>query len=269
MFYGLPYSRLVGTQKRGKKPMKKLILRASTGRQELSAEIQKLKVEERFGRMDKTYLDQGVKGDAPIDKRPALMRCLDELKRGDELYVFSFSRLSRSTFLHLFVEKECDVKGVTITSLSEEDASGGGAEKKLFRTIIAAIAEYEKSMIQARSKAAKETLKAKGRYCGGRRQFGTRIVEINGARMVQVEPGERKVIDRMLAEKKAGRSIRLITEGLNTDGISSATGSRWHFSSVKDIVKREIAVDHIKNGGDNEPTKDIETVLDAESLEMA
>tara|TARA_R110000824_G_scaffold391765_1_gene589753 strand:+ start:478 stop:1227 length:750 start_codon:yes stop_codon:yes gene_type:complete len=249
--------------------MKKLILRASTGRQELSAEIQKMKVEERFGKMEKVYLDQGVKGDSPIEKRPALLRCLDELKRGDELYVFSFSRLARSTFLHLFIEKECDVKGVSITSLSEEDASGGGAEKKLFRTIIAAISEYEKSLIQARSKAAKETLKAKGRYCGGRRPYGTRIVERNGARMVYVEPGERAVIDRMLAEKKAGRSIRLITEGLNTDGIISATGSSWHFSSVKDIVKRELAVEHIKNGGENEPTEAMEAILDAKSLEMA
>lgn len=249
--------------------MKKLILRASTGRQELSAEIQTLKVEERFGKMDEVYLDQGVKGDAPIDKRPALMRCLDELKRGDELYVFSFSRLSRSTFLHLFVEKECDVKGVTITSLSEEDASGGGAEKKLFRTIIAAIAEYEKSMIQARSKAAKETLKAKGRYCGGRRPYGTRIVEKDGSRMVELEPNERKVIDRMLSEKKAGRSIRLITEGLNKDSISSATGTSWHYSSVKDIVKRELAVDHYENGGENELTEAMEAILESKELEMA
>ena len=249
--------------------MKKLILRASTGRQELSAEIQTLKVEERFGKMDEVYLDQGVKGDAPIDKRPALMRCLDELKRGDELYVFSFSRLSRSTFLHLFVEKECDVKGVTITSLSEEDASGGGAEKKLFRTIIAAIAEYEKSMIQARSKAAKETLKAKGRYCGGRRAYGTRIVEKDGSRMVELEPNERKVIDRMLSEKKAGRSIRLITEGLNKDSISSVTGPSWHYSSVKDIVKRELAVDHYENGGENELTEAMEAILESKELEMA
>ena len=249
--------------------MKKLILRASTGRQELSADIQKLKVEERFGKMDKVYLDQGVKGDAPIEKRPALMRCLDELKRGDELYVFSFSRLARSTFLHLFIEKEAAVKGVSITSLSEEDASGGGAEKKLFRTIIAAIAEYEKSIIQARSKAAKETLKAKGRYCGGRRPYGTRLVEEDGIKKVVVEPGEREVIDRMLSEKKAGKSIRLITEGLNSDGISSATGSSWHYSSVKDIVKRELAVAHYENGGENEPTEEMEAILEAKGLEMA
>tara|TARA_A100001037_G_scaffold153991_1_gene138926 strand:+ start:2005 stop:2754 length:750 start_codon:yes stop_codon:yes gene_type:complete len=249
--------------------MKKLILRASTGRQELSADIQKLKVEERFGKMDKVYLDQGVKGDAPIEKRPALMRCLDELKRGDELFVFSFSRLARSTFLHLFIEKEAAVKGVSITSLSEEDASGGGAEKKLFRTIIAAIAEYEKSIIQARSKAAKETLKAKGRYCGGRRPYGTRLVEEDGIKKVVVEPGEREVIDRMLSEKKAGKSIRLITEGLNSDGISSATGSSWHYSSVKDIVKRELAVEHYENGGENEPTEEMEAVLEAKGLEMA
>jgi DNA invertase Pin-like site-specific DNA recombinase len=249
--------------------MKKLILRASTGRQELSAEIQKLKVEERFGQMEAVYLDQGVKGDAPIEKRPALMRCLDELKRGDELYVFSFSRLARSTFLHLFIEKEAAVKGVSITSLSEEDASGGGPEKKMFRTIIAAVAEYEKSLIAARSKAAKDTLKAKGRYCGGRRPYGTRIVERDGSRMVELEPNERKVIDRMLVEKKAGRSIRLITEGLNADSIISATGSSWHYSSVKDIVKRELAVEHYEKGGENEPTAAMESILDAKRLEMA
>ena len=220
--------------------MKKLVLRASTGRQRLFAEIQQREVEKRFGTMDQVYLDPGVSGGAPIAKRPALLRCLDELKRGDELYVYSFSRLARDTFLHLFIEKEAAVKGVSITSLSEEDASGGGPEKKMFRTIIAAVAEYEKSLIAARSKAAKSTLKAKGRFCGGRRPYGTRIVERDGSSMVEVEPHERGVIDRMVAEKRAGKSIRLITQGLNSDGIGSATGSTWHYSSVKDIVKREM-----------------------------
>ena len=80
---------------------------------------------------------------------------------------------------------------------------------------------------------------------------------------------ERKVIDRMLSEKKAGRSIRLITEGLNKDSISSATGTSWHYSSVKDIVKRELAVDHYENGGENELTEAMEAILESKELEMA
>jgi hypothetical protein len=44
----------------------------------------------------------------------------------------------------------------------------------------------------------------------------------------------------MLAKKRSGRSIRLITEDLNKAGIESVTGSPWHYSSVKDIVRKEL-----------------------------
>ena len=33
------------------------------------------------------------------------------------------------------------------------------------------------------------------------------------------------------------------------DGISSATGSSWHYSSVKDIVKRELTIEEIRSRG--------------------
>lgn len=222
--------------------------RASTkgsGRQEASPDIQLNEVEAKYGKMDKTFVDR-CSGDAPLDKRPALIEALDALGKGSILYCYSFSRIARDTFFHLWLEKEASVKGFELISVAEEDSCGSGAEKKLFRTLIAAISEYEKSVIRARTIASRAKMRKDGRYLGGKRRYGYRIVGD------KVEPisSERETINWMISKKKAGRSIRLITEDLNKAGIESVTGSPWHYSSVKGIVKRELAKEHYEGGGE-------------------
>ena len=76
-----------------------------------------------------------------------------------------------------------------------------------------------------------------GKPVSGRtKHFGWKIV----GNKVEPETSERAVIEDMLAKKRYGRSIRLITEDLNKAGIESVTGSPWHYSSVKDIVRKEL-----------------------------
>ena len=219
--------------------MKKAYLRSSTNRQDLSAELQLNEIVNRFGVMETVYEDKGCSGDAPIEKRPALMECLAELKKGDELFVYSFSRVARDTFLHLFIEKECQVKDVELMSVSEEDACGGGADKVLFRTIIAAVAQFEKSMIQARTKAARAALKKNGRFLGGSRPYGYRIVDMGEHKLVEKDVEEQKVIDTMKTWQIEGMSQRAITARLRDNNIKSATGGTWSLTSVNRTLKAE------------------------------
>ena len=61
--------------------------RSSLNKQELSAELQLNDVEEKFGPMDFQFFDKGIHGDADISKREALIEAIDELRKGDTLYI--------------------------------------------------------------------------------------------------------------------------------------------------------------------------------------
>ena len=206
------------------------------GKQENSIDIQLAEVVSKFGDMDKIWADRGISGSAPVEKRPALLECLDQLGKGDILHVYSFSRVARDTFLHLFMEKQAAVRGFTILSVAEEQSCGQGAEKKLFRTLIAAMAEYERSLIATRTRAARNKMSSDGRFLGGRRQYGWEIVGKN------VEPlaSEQAILQDMISKKRSGASIQSITDGLNNAGTPSATGASWNYHSVRHILKREI-----------------------------
>jgi DNA invertase Pin-like site-specific DNA recombinase len=207
--------------------------RSSTNRQEMSEELQLDEVKKSFGELDGTFFDRGVSGGAKIEKRIKLLELLNVLKKGDEVYIYSFSRIARDTMLHLFIEKEIDVKGATIVSVKEEDSCGTSAEKVMMRTILAAVATYEKEMIRARVKSSRATMRKNNRYMGGKREYGFRIDGDKAEALAE----EQKVIESMISWKNEGMTTQGITDTLNTKSIPSATGGTWHKTSVFRVMK--------------------------------
>lgn len=206
--------------------------RCSTSRQEMSGELQLDAVEEKFGEMAETYFDTAVSGAAPLEKKVELLKCLESLNKGDTLYVYSLSRLSRETLQALFIEKEIKVKGATLKSFQEEEQCGDTPEKKFARTILSAVAELEKEMISARIKSSRQTMRKNGKYLGGKRPFGYKI---QGAGM-RIKHDEWEVMSQMRKWKDEGMTYQAITNKLNVKDIPSATGGQWHKTAVYRIL---------------------------------
>ena len=200
----------------------------------MSEELQLNEVETKYGCVDEIYFDNNVSGDADLSKRKALIELLASLKKNDEIYIYSFSRMARSTFLMLFIEKEIEVKGAKLISVKEEEASGITAEAKLMRVLLSAVAEYEKELIRARVSSSRKVMRKNGRYLGGKRPFGYKV---SGKELIEVA-SEQTIIKHMISLKNEGVTTQAITDTLNTDGILSATGNTWHYMSVRKIVKR-------------------------------
>lgn len=206
--------------------------RASTNHQEMSCEIQLNEVEAKFGKMDATYFDQGISGAASIEKREALLEMLEDIKRGDKVFIYSLSRIARDTLQNLWIEREIVKAGATIHSVKENFADT--PEAVMMRTILSAFATYEREMIKARTKAAKKTMRDKGLYVGGKREYGYRVSD---GRLIEDEE-EQSVIDLIKGWKSSGDKIATIHRKLNDAGIESATGGTWHYKSVSKLVKR-------------------------------
>lgn len=88
--------------------------------------------------------------------RPEFQRMLDTIRRGDVVIVWKIDRLARSTLLILETIDKIHQAGALFQSLTETWADSTTPMGKLFITISAGFAQYERDQIIQRTKAGLE-----------------------------------------------------------------------------------------------------------------
>src|SRR5579863_1072938 len=94
-------------------------------------------------------------------KRPALLRCLKKLARGDTLIVWKLDRLARSTRDLIMMVEDFERRGVQFRSLTEEINTTTPGGKLVFH-IFAALAEFERGIIMERTREGMKAARARG-----------------------------------------------------------------------------------------------------------
>ena len=116
---------------------------------------------------ERTYIDKasGAKAD-----RPELTKALEQLRKGDCLIVWRLDRLGRSLKHLLEVVEDLEIKGIGFLSIQEglNTSTNGG---KLIFHIFGALAEFERRLIQERTKAGLDAARARGRHGGRKRKL--------------------------------------------------------------------------------------------------
>lgn len=103
------------------------------------------------------------------DQRPELQRALEYLRPGDTLVVTKIDRLARSTFdLHKIVT-ELQGRKINVAFLKENIDFGTPAGKLMF-TMLGAIAEFERDLINSRMREGREKAKERGVHLGRKGQ---------------------------------------------------------------------------------------------------
>ena len=98
--------------------------------------------------------------------RPQLAAALDWMRAGDTLVVWKLDRLARSTKQLIETVEDLARRGVGFRCLTQDvDTTTAGG--RLVFTIFSAIAEFEREIIQERTRAGLDTARARGRR-GGR-----------------------------------------------------------------------------------------------------
>jgi len=99
-------------------------------------------------------------------KRPELKRALDQLRPGDTLVIWRLDRLGRSLRELIDLVNLMQSKGADFISLTEhmDTTTPGG---RLVFHFFASVAEFERDIIQERTRAGLEAARARGRK-GGR-----------------------------------------------------------------------------------------------------
>ena len=99
--------------------------------------------------------------------RPELDRLRNALRRGDQVVITRLDRLGRSAKDLLNIVSDFEDKGVSL-KVVEQNIDTSSPEGKLFLTMAAAFAEFEHSMMVARTKDGLAAARAGGRV-GGRK----------------------------------------------------------------------------------------------------
>jgi putative DNA-invertase from lambdoid prophage Rac len=114
--------------------------------------------------VDRIWEDK-ISGTVAPEGRPAFAQLLMVAREGDEVVVWALDRLGRSAGATLRVIDLLAERGVTIRVLKEGLATSGPTGK-LVVTILAAVAELERSFILERSREGMDAARARGVHMG-------------------------------------------------------------------------------------------------------
>lgn len=186
------------------------------------------------------YEDPALSGSLQPLERPGLHALLEALKAGDidQVIVTRLDRLARDTMLSLWLMKEIKKLGAELVSTTEpgrwEDPT-----QKLLLTMVAAFAEFEKSLITSRLSSGRKTKARQGGYAGGKAPIGYKAER--GDKALTVDEEEASTVKRVfeLREAKPDASLKKIADILNSAGYSTKEGKPFYAMQVKRILDRK------------------------------
>ncbi|MHC4483472.1 MAG: recombinase family protein [Planctomycetota bacterium] len=147
------------------------------------------------------------------EDRPELWAAIEALERGYVLVVYRLDRLARSVYLSDIIERSVNRKKASFLSISGEGTWSDSDEDWLIRKILQTLAEYERKVIGARTKAAMLRHQANGRLMGSIPRYGFMLDQAD-KRKVLKSPYEQVVINQIKRLHKKGLSLRQIASEL-------------------------------------------------------
>ena len=113
--------------------------------------------------------------------RPGLTKCIDALVSGDVLVVWRLDRLGRSMRHLITLVEDLRDRGVGFRSLQEGAIDTTSASGELIFNIFSALAQFERRLIQERTKAGLAVARARGR-CVGRPRLESEEARVTAAK---------------------------------------------------------------------------------------
>jgi DNA invertase Pin-like site-specific DNA recombinase len=170
------------------------------------------------------------KGSDALDRRPQLKAALAEARRKKcAVAVAKLDRLSRDVHF---------ISGLMAHRVPFLVAELGPDVDPFILHLFAALAEKERSLISARTKAALAAAKERGVQLGGPKLRIARKAAV-AALKANADHHATNVIPIIREIQRAGgKTLRAIADALNARGIATARGGSWHATSVKNVLAR-------------------------------
>lgn len=188
-----------------------------------------------------TYVDKGVSASIPLRNRPEGGRLLADAKSGDIIFASKLDRLFRSAndalnMAEIFKEKKIKL---VLFDLGSAPCNESGISEFFF-TVIAAVAQLERSMIRERLRNGKMAKKEKQGHIAGLAPFGYKVVGKGRTAFLEPEESEQRVITRTreLMQEHPNLSYQGMADLLNAEGITSRSGKPLFKMQAKRLITR-------------------------------
>ena len=124
-----------------------------------------------------TFIDKGISGSVPLAFRPQGKEMLEAAQAGDVICASKMDRLFRSAIDALQTAEELKQRGVDLVliDISTDPVTGNGTGK-LFFSILAVMAEFERDRIRERTEEGRRGKRARRGFMGGGVPLGFRVV---------------------------------------------------------------------------------------------
>lgn len=183
--------------------------------------------EQRGIRIARVFREEGLSGATELDNRPALLELLAALAAdGIGLVLIErLDRLARDLMLQESIIGDLRKRGLELISVMEPDLLQSDPTRILMRQVFGAIAQYEKAMIVAKLRGARERAKAKAGRCEGQKPYG-------------FFEGEVAALERMKALRAQGLAFEAIASTLTREGFRTRYEGPWQPRVINRILGR-------------------------------
>lgn len=173
------------------------------------------------------WFEEDISGTADWERRPAFSEMMAVLLNDGvkTVLVESLSRVGRTLRVQECVIADFERKDLTLISVNEPDLLSEDDTRVLMRQMLGAFFEYEKKLLVAKLKGARERKRLREGRCEGRKPFGTR----------KDEPQILESIQKLAAK---GLNYSQIADKLNEDKVPTRANGKWYPATVSRILAR-------------------------------
>lgn len=212
-------------------------VRASTERQELGPEAQRTELArwaERNAITLASIHEDALSGGTEIEHRPGLLAALDSVRehRAGVLVVTRRDRLARDVVIAATIERAAQRAGARVVS-ADGVGTGDSPAESFQRSILDAVAQFERALIRERTRAALRAKRARGQRAGNV-PWGYRA-RSDGA--LEEHVIERAISARVRAMRGDGMPLRAIVRALASDGVTGRSGRALSLTQIARIIR--------------------------------
>ena len=183
--------------------------------------------------------EEGVSAGKQLARRPGgkeLIKLLHD-RKANHIVALKLDRLFRSTEDALKLTTEWDANGIVLNlcDMGGMNLDTSSAMGKIMMTLLAAFAEFERTLIAERTSAAL-THKKRKKQIYNHLPYG---YARDGKNLVPHEQ-EQKILKRIFAWREEGRSLHYIACQLNDLNIKSKKGGTWSGAVLAHIVNNDL-----------------------------
>ncbi|WP_044736366.1 recombinase family protein [Geobacillus kaustophilus] len=184
------------------------------------------------------YIEEGWS--AKDLERPQMQRLLKDIKKGniDIVLVYRLDRLTRSVLdLYLLLQtfEKYNVAFRSATEVYDTSTAMG----RLFITLVAALAQWERENLAERVKFGIEQMIDEGKKPGGHSPYGYKFDKDFNCTIIEDEANVVRMIYRMYCD---GYGYHSIAKRLNELGIKPRIAKEWNRNSIRDILTNDIYI---------------------------